>query len=553
RRGNSPVKESGHVLILGWSSKAVEVISLLAQRHRRPRVVILGPRDVSDMQESLRSSGAYGLGAKIVLRSGSPANHHELERVACADARSVMVVSTPLDGGDADIEAVKTLLALASFPWKGQRPKVACEIASARGIDVARAASHGAVPIVSSGEVVSRILFQASRQSGIAAIYDEIFSFTGAGIHIRKVPRCAGLRFGDIEYAFPRAVLMGISTAAKRADGSERYDFLLAPERSRAIAADEWLIFLAHTDAITDDLDRPVFRSTVAMPKAYLLLPTDGSSGGNGEPASTVFTSEISRAEKYLPPPRERILVLGWNDNIHDLLAEHDACVGSQTEITVVSAFDEGAARAQLAQRGAPKRLKTAFVQGDARSRTGIKSLAPQEYDCIVVLADASHRSPDPDAATVMSLVMVRDALRGRQTRPRLVAEILDPLNAGVVSGLEIDDLVISPRVVSQQLVQISQQAMLADIYRELLSSGGVEIYLKPASRYVVPGRSCSFNDLVYSAQRLREVALGVRIARDRAKPGGGLQLNPPKDSRWDFADGDMVVVLAEELYDRRA
>ncbi|MBA3707623.1 MAG: hypothetical protein H0W83_02240 [Planctomycetes bacterium] len=550
RRGNSAVKESGHVLILGWNEQVVEVIAILAARLRRLRVVILAPRDVTEMQESLRASGGYRLGAKIVLRCGSPGNRSELERVAAGRARSVMVLSTSRGGGDADIEAVKTLLALAVYPWPSARPRIACEIARARGVDIARSASGGQVPIVSSGETVSRMLFQASRQSGVVAIYDELFSFVGAGIRFKQVTGCAGMRFGDAAYAFPTATLIGISTAGAAADGTAHYHCLLGPPASRIIGTQEWLIFLAHSDDIVDQLDRPVFRSTVSMPKAFLLLPTEGSSGGQQAPS--VYTSEVSRGEKYLAPSHERILVLGCNPSLHDLIAEHDACVGAETEIVVVSGHGDDKARAILAQSRTKPRAKLGFVQADTLNRAALQALAPHACDAIVVIADDSRGEIDPDARTVMTLVLLQDLLRSRPQRPRVVAEIHDAANEALVAGLGVDDLVISPRVVSRQLVQISQQAVLAEIYHELLSSGGVEIYLKPASRYVVPGRDCVFNDVVYSAQRLGEVALGVRLAKDNAGTARGLRLNPPKDARLGFVDGDMIVVLAEELYDRR-
>lgn len=93
---------------------------------------------------------------------------------------------------------------------------------------------------------------------------------------------------------------------------------------------------------------------------------------------------------------------------------------------------------------------------------------------------------------------------------------------------------------------------MLESIYRELLSAGGTEICLKPASRYVELDKPCTFDDLQYSAQAMMEVALGVRIHEptEFGNAGTGVQLNPPRDASWRLDPDDSIVVLAQELYD---
>jgi hypothetical protein len=100
------------------------------------------------------------------------------------------------------------------------------------------------------------------------------------------------------------------------------------------------------------------------------------------------------------------------------------------------------------------------------------------------------------------------------------------------------------------QLSQISQQRVLDCIYRELLSAGGTEICLKPASRYVQLDAPRSFNDLQYAAQGMMEVALGVRIADRESGTAHAVQLNPDRAATWRFRPGDDVIVLAQEIYD---
>ena len=113
------------------------------------------------------------------------------------------------------------------------------------------------------------------------------------------------------------------------------------------------------------------------------------------------------------------------------------------------------------------------------------------------------------------------------------------------MEGLGVDDIIVSPDVISAQLAQIARADVLGPIYRELLSAGGVEISIRPASHYVELGVDCKFDDLLYATAQKMEVALGLRLAAE----GAEISLNPPRESTWRFGEHDQVVVLAQQVY----
>jgi hypothetical protein len=176
--------------------------------------------------------------------------------------------------------------------------------------------------------------------------------------------------------------------------------------------------------------------------------------------------------------------------------------------------------------------------------------VSPASYDVIITLADHSHGEDDPDARTIMSLLLLTDIARSVEM-PHVVAEIYDGSNAPLVDTTLAGDVIVTPEMVSLQLAQISRHPVLGSIYYELLSAGGIECRLQPLSRYASPGRPVSFAELTVAAQRFNEVALGVRrntAKKDEHAPG--LYLNPAKDSRWVLEEKDSVVVLAQQLYE---
>jgi hypothetical protein len=245
------------------------------------------------------------------------------------------------------------------------------------------------------------------------------------------------------------------------------------------------------------------------------------------------------------------VLVLGWNDHLARLLVEYDICQGPPADITVVAGFPSEEAAERLAAAGVTlTRIAPVFRRADTLLPGVIASLQPEKFDAVVILADTSWSDADPDARTVMTLLMLREHLRATGSRPRLSAEVLDHATGEAAASLGIDDLVVGPHLISQQLVQIAEQSMIAAVYHDLLSSGGMDVYLKPAGRYVRLDTEATFRDLVYSAQHLAEVALGVWLARPRQGWTAGLHLAPPRTAIWQFEAEDQIVVLAEDLYD---
>lgn len=198
--------------------------------------------------------------------------------------------------------------------------------------------------------------------------------------------------------------------------------------------------------------------------------------------------------------------------------------------------------------------IEIEFQRTNTVMRSALEDLDVSSFNCIVILADESHDEIDPDARTIMSLILLQDILAtGPAIRwPQLVSEILDPRNRELIARAEVNDIIVSPEIVSMLLTQISQQQMLTAVYENLLSSGGVEIYLKPAMNYVELGKAISFAELIAATQVHQEIALGVCVGVDRLEPArnNGVQLNPPKQQSWTFNEHDRIIVLAQNLYE---
>ena len=528
KQGNSPVKETGHTLILGWSNKVVQILRLLGKAGSRRRVVILGRPEIAEMQETLRAAGIPGPRLKLILRSGSPSNLLELKRVAFEHARSIIVLAgwtRDADASGRDVEAIKTAMLLSSFPdWAGARPVLVTEVNRKQNADIARIAGGNQISVVSSSEVIGKIIVQAARQKGLSHVYSEILSTGGNSIRVAHEPSCIGKRFGDVQFGFASGIPIGISWR-QESGGTLRYAAGLNPEPDYIVDGDDQLVLLC------------------------------GVAGSRYDAAARPHVSTIARTETYRKEPLNRILVLGFNDNVHDILREFDGHVLPGSHVHVVSGFGDEEVRRRLDRYAthAYRNIDVRFSAGETVSSGFLRSLEPATYDCIVTLADESN-DDEPDARSIMVLLLLGDILKAAPggASVHVVSEIHDPRDRELVARTAAQEIIVSPEIVSMQLTQISQQPVLESIYRELLSAGGTEICLKPASRYVEPGVPCSFRDLQYSAQAMMETALGVRLAAspERGTGGHGVVLNPDRGATWRLGNDDRVVVLAQEIYD---
>ena len=512
RRGETPVLERDHVLLLGWNNKVFSVLRQLASLEPGIKVVILAPRKIKDMQEELRVAGMQRKPITIILRSGIPSNQSELERVALDYASSIIILST--DGDDS--ESIKSMVLLAGKEdWPKSAPKLTSEIAHERNYELAGIASRNRLQIVSSAKVISKVIVQAIRNPGLSNVYNELFSHAGNGIHVQHVPQCTDVAIEDIAYRIDDAIPVGI-TWEKQQDGNVRHAVALNPEPDYEIAEDEKLVFISR-----------------GLPVHY------------AEPESSYQSSLVREGGGHIRVPR-RVLLIGWTDMIYDILLELDAHALQGTEITILCGMspDDALRRIEAYKQELFENLKIGFVQGDAADTAAYAEINLSDYQSVVVLADDWGDKGDVDTRTLRILLRLSDLRKYDESRAHTVVELVDETNFGLIAGLGVDDVIISPNIVSAQLAQIARQDVLGPIYRELLSAGGVEISLRPAKDYVELNAECHFSDLIYSAQQKLEIALGMLLA-----DGSQVLINPPRNKTWRLAENDQVIVLAQQVY----
>jgi voltage-gated potassium channel Kch len=511
RKGRSFVVEKGHTVVYGWSLEVFSVVSeLIVANESRPssRVAVLAQKDKVEMEDEIRDRVGKTKNTRVVCRTGDPIDIDDLEIVNPHEARSIIVL--PPEGGEADSRVIKTILALTNNPSRREEPyHIVSRVREPENLGVAQMVGGAEVELVPVDDLIARITAQTCRQSGLSVVYTDLLDFGGDEIYFHHEPRLVGRTLGETLAAYESCSVIGLRT------GNDRIE--LNPPMETDVTAEDALILIAEDDSaivLSKDTDPEVDAGVIRKPRPRIEKP-------------------------------ERTLVLGWNDRAPTMIAHLDRYVPPVSEVTVVA--PEGA--------GLPTRFdelahQTVSVRtGNTSDRRTLDALEVPSYDHIIVLSyfDGSG-SDDADSRTLVSLLHLREIAERSGRSFSIVSEMLDDRNRELAEIARADDFIVSDRLVSLMMCQVSENKEYAAVVEELIDPEGSEVYLKPADEYVESGVPLSFYTVVEAARRRGEMAVGYRVMAEAGDPrkSYGVHLNPAKSRRIEFAEGDKVIVLAE-------
>ena len=513
RKGRSRVIESDHTVILGWNQQVFTIIAELigANANQRGRsVVVLADRDKVEMDDEIRARIPDTRGTKIVCRSGSPVDLDEIDIAGIQRSRSVIVLAPEVD--EPDIEVIKTILAITNDPNRRPEPyHVVAEIHDSSNLEAARLVGKDEVELVVVGDVVSRIIAQTCRQAGLSIVYGELLDFDGDEIYFSHQPALEGRTFGEAQHAFEESTLIGLSTPAAGAH--------LNPPSTTVIGPEDRLILIAADD------------DTIRV--------RDGAGPAIDDESIIVCIPT--------PVARERTLVLGWNHRVMQIARELDSYVAPGSAITVVT--DDPAAvdaldglRAELANQALQ------FVHKSSSNRAVLDELDVAGYQHVLVISPIDRYDDQrADARTLVTLLHLRDIATTTGHPYSITSEMADVRNRSLAEVTRADDFIVSDRLISLLLTQVSENKQLHAVFADLFDAAGSEVYLRPVSDYVATGRPVTVATIVEAARRLEEVAIGYRIRAESndAARAYGVHVNPRKSAQVTFDPEDKVVVLA--------
>lgn len=516
RKGKSFVIEKNHTLILGWSSKVFTILSELAEANenqKKSRVVILADRDKVEMEDEIKAALPKTGKMKIICRSGNPNDLNAIELVNPQESKSIIILLD--DQKKTDSMVIKTILALTNNPNRRTAPyHITAEINDMKNIEVVKMIGKDEVELVLSDDIIARIMIQTSRQSGLSMVYQELMDFDGAEIYFAEVPLVNGKTYGESLFYFDHSAVIGIYE-------KKTSKVLINPPMDYIIQPGDQII------AITEDDDT--------------LIPNNKLIYSVNEPIITNKTTTEKKAEKTL--------ILGWNSRTPRLLNEIEQYVAPGSTVKIVSVHPVDSLE-KLLLESEFKNIQVEFHHADTTNSKVIRALNVSEYDNILVLCyREEYEIQEADSMTLITLLHLRQIMEETGTSLKVVSEMLDVNNRDLAEVTKADDFIVSDKLISLLMSQVSENKQLMRVFEDLMQSDGSEIYLKPVSEYVIPGVETDFYTILESARRKGDSAIGYRLKSKShdSSASYGVVVNPDKSKKVYFNEGDKIIVLSEE------
>jgi len=529
--GLTPVALDGHFVLAGWNSRTLTIIEellvsegrverFLRQRGaRRLRVALLAERtDASLRQEIKLQLGERWNARQIILRSGSPLNLDDLERVDFAHAGAIIIPAADTTADStvgADSRAAKTLMTIGASLEEAppeELPLLVVEIQNPRNIGMLLALYQGPMEIIAGNDIVARLIAQNVRHPGLSHVYAEFTTdVSGSRIYVREEPQFIGVSIQQLAYAFPEGVLLGV--VRPQGDG---FQALLNPPNDLRLETGDRIAVLAPS---YEDAAPP-------------------------ETLGAAVELRERPALKCEVPAQRRVLVLGWSHRVPALLGEFASYPEEAFAIDIVSQVPAAEREKRIAVEALPiEQLKIRQLEFDRPPHAYLESIDPASYDNVVLLASELLKfDTESDSLTILAYLHVSKLMAAAAAPPVLV-ELTDPDNATLFENRR-GETIVTPVIISHMLARVALRRELRAVIDELFSSGGCEIFFRRIPDYGLTGGEYTFVELQRAADIRGEIAIGVRRAVQEQTPHGGVELNPGRDERLQLNENDELIVL---------
>jgi ion channel POLLUX/CASTOR len=530
KRGHSKVIEKGHTLILGWNEeRVVEIIKELIIANKSEKdacVVILAKKDKEEMDAILRLRLTDTQSTRIVTRSGNTPSLINLDLVSVGTCKSVIIlaecdaIDTENEKTTSDAKVIQTVMALTSIKENEEDFCIVVEIFNSKHRGIIKETFAKSVVTVDAGNILAKLLVQVSRSVGLSIVYNEILSFEGSEMYFH-LANWGGITFQDLAFRY----LDGVPLGLRHSNGS----LSLNPDIYYQLKQDDEVLILANDDSTIGFSNKPV-----AIPE------------------------EIKLAGLQHEQHVEKELILGWTHNLPTILQEYADYVKSGSRIDIMLPFPNDRARREIkAANESLEGIEISLLEKDPLDIEELIYLKPYTYDNIVILAEGgrntdAHKVDSENIVTLLLLRYVFEKYSPENNDTKLITEILNSQNYPLISRAGVNDVIISNRLISMVLAQISESRNIKDVYDKLFKESGSEIYLKPASLYFGSfHKKVSFASIIKIAQQRKEICLGVKIKslEEDGSHNYGIELTPDKTSVFNLKAEDSLVVLAENAF----
>ena len=497
KRGNSIVLEKDHTVILGFYPGEYTLIQqLVLSADGKPSCIVIAENmERDDMEQEIRDNIELPANFRIVCRNADITDPVSIEKLSLETCKAVIV--SPTD----DAKTTKTVLAVFALLQQKKITDVRVNAIISRHkyrIPPSLAQKHH-ITALQTNQIIAKMIAHSCTQTGLSATFREIFNFEGSEFYLIHAPQAAGWTFQQLMAGTDHAVPAGILR-----DGQ----ILINPPAEEVLRAEDRILVFAESK------NAAVIEGPVSLPDITQKYDL-----------SAVVKEETTD-----------IVIFGANDSVPDLLAELPENV---SRVSFVGPRREEEANRALEKIAADRSIRINYIEEDPQTEETLLSVA-QTASHIIILNNHDASVEEADMEVIFLLINLRDIRERLGLSFNITVEMRAERNQKLVEGEDRLDFLVTSSMSSLILAQLSESPDLIDVFRELLSNQGNELYLKSAEKMHLLGYS-NVPELRMALLHHGYIFLGI-LRSDQETV-----FNPPLDQLLELTVGDYLIVLGPD------
>ncbi len=442
-RGNSFVLERNHIIVLGFYPGEYTLLRqlILASAGEPGCIVVAEDMERETMEQNIKENLTVPKNFRIICRRADITDPSSLEKCSFETCKTVII--SPTD----DMRTIKAILAASALLAQKNVPGISVNaiVSKSRYRFPPSIAEANHITTLETNNIIAKIIAHSCTQTGLSEAFREVFRFEGSEFHLVKFQSCVGLTFEEIMLRLNNGVPVGICR-----DGRVT---LNPPADCRLQESDSLLVFSEERDSARLD---PPYTGQLASP--------EGLFGYNYKSTNTV--------------------IIGHNETLTVILRELPENV-SQVFLAARDITKEE--QAEFERIAAERELRLDYYQGDLHEEEKLIELAGMAKH-IVILNDHDQEPEEADTAVIFLLLNLREIRKKYGFKFNLTVEMQKERSQTLVNHGDHTDFLVSSSMSSLILAQLSENPELIDVFKEILSNEGNEIYLKKNRKMQLEG-----------------------------------------------------------------
>ena len=490
RKGNSVVLEKGHTVILGYNLGEHGLLKqlILSAEDRHKVIVILTDIEKPDIEQDIQDSVEVPKNIEIICRNGDITKVNSLR--CCSIENAEVVIVNALN----DNRRTRAILAVSKL--KKEFPEFKAKIISCvsdeRHLLPSSKLTDNNMIIMKTDDFMARVLAHTSTEPGLSIAFRDLLNFEGAEFYFEEDVRFIGKSILELASFIDRAVIMGIIRNGK---------FNLNPDEDYVVELGDKLIMYEDTKG------------------SYEIKEIE---------MKNVSDREFKPLNRW---PKGKLAIFGCNRLLRTIIEQTSTDID---EIILVSEFEEDLE----AGTSGIDQFKFEFICDDYDKHL---DYIASKANHIIILTEEEEDKEDADTDAMLILLKLAYLKEEKGYKYNITSQLYLESSFDVAPKKVGIDYLIASNVASLLLAQISQNNELEQIFAELLSREGDDLYSKPIK---------SFNlgtEHDYSFRALKQIVLSYKYTLIGYIHEEQTVLNPSLDERIDFDEDDRLIVLGEQ------